>query len=236
MPEAARLLAAAEPLVADPVLLANCHRLRGSIELAAGTTTTVVAMLVTGAKRLTDVDPRRALELLALAAEGASLAPDAEAAREIARLAQSLDVGGDKHDEFFIGLLIGFAQQLVGDVGTGITTIRKALAAAEDEADDVDLMLAAGRAGFYVGDDAAAHRFHDRIVSRALDRIRRLPGDRRDPGRACGNAGRAVDGRGRDGRRDRAARAGHRAIRAGGARADLARTDRRLARRGGALP
>src|SRR6478736_4887037 len=167
MPEAARLLAAAEPLVADPVLLANCHRLRGSIELAAGTTTTVVAMLVTGAKRLTDVDPRRALELLALAAEGASLAPDAEAAREIARLAQSLDVGGDKHDEFFIGLLIGFAQQLAGDVGTGITTIRKALAAAEDEAGDVDLMLAAGRAGFYVGDDAAAHRFHDRIVSRA---------------------------------------------------------------------
>jgi DNA-binding CsgD family transcriptional regulator len=167
MPEAARLLAAAEPLVADPVLLANCHRLRGSIELAAGTTTTVVTMLVTGAKRLTDVDPRRALELLALAAERASLALDAEAAREIARLAQSLDVGGDEHDEFFIGLLIGFAQQLAGDVGTGITTIRKALAAAEDEADDVDLMLAAGRAGFYVGDDAAAHRFHDRIVSRA---------------------------------------------------------------------
>ena len=87
--------------------------------------------------------------------------------REIARLAKSLDVGGDEHDEFFIGLLIGFAQQLAGDVGTGITTIRKALAAAEDEADDVDLMLAAGRAGFYVGDDAAAHRFHDRIVSRA---------------------------------------------------------------------
>ena len=56
MPEAARLLAAAEPLVADPVLLANCHRLRGSIELAAGTTTTAVTMLDTGAKRLTEVD------------------------------------------------------------------------------------------------------------------------------------------------------------------------------------
>jgi DNA-binding CsgD family transcriptional regulator len=52
-------------------------------------------------------------------------------------------------------------------VGTGIAAIRKALATAEDETDDVDLMLAAGRAGFYVGDDAAAHRFHDRIVSRA---------------------------------------------------------------------
>ena len=167
MPEAARLLAAAEPLVADPVLLANCHRLRGSIELAAGTTTTVVTMLVTGAKRLTEVDPRRALELLALAAEGASLALDAEAAQQIAVLAQSLDVGGDEHDEFFIGLLIGLAQLLAGDVGPGIAAIRKALATVEDEADDVDLMLAAGRAGFYVGDDDAAHRFHDRIVSRA---------------------------------------------------------------------
>ena len=38
---------------------------------------------------------------------------------------------------------------------------------AEDEFDDVDLMLAAGRAGFYVGDDAAALRFHTRIVFRA---------------------------------------------------------------------
>jgi DNA-binding CsgD family transcriptional regulator len=124
-------------------------------------------MLVTGAKRLTEVDPRRALELLALAAEGASLALDAEAAQQITVLAQSLDVGGDEHDEFFIGLLIGFAQQLAGDVGTGIAAIRKALATVEDETDDVDLMLAAGRAGFYIGDDAAAHRFHDRIVSRA---------------------------------------------------------------------
>src|SRR5919106_985535 len=124
LPQAARLIEAAEPLVDDPVLLANCHRLRGSIELAAGTSTTATNMLVTGARRLANVDPRRALELLALAAEGASLAQDAEASSEIGELAASLDVGGDEHDQFFIGLLVGFANHLAGDVDTGIAAIR----------------------------------------------------------------------------------------------------------------
>jgi DNA-binding CsgD family transcriptional regulator len=167
LPQAARLIEAAEPLVDDPVLLANCHRLRGSIELAAGTSTTAMNMLVTGARRLRGVDPRRSLELLALAAEGASLSLDADASRAIADLASSLDVGEDEHDRFFIGLLVGFAQHLAGDTQSGIAAIREALAIAEDEFDDVDLMLAAGRAGFYVGDDAAALRFHQRIVNRA---------------------------------------------------------------------
>ena len=167
LPQAARLIAAAEPLVDDPALLANCHRLRGSIELAAGTSSTAIAMLVTGARRLRGVDPRRSLELLALAAEGASLSLDADASRAIAELASSLDVGDDEHDRFFIGLLVGFADHLAGDARSGIAAIREALAIAEEEFDDVDLMLAAGRAGFYVGDDAAALRFHKRIVNRA---------------------------------------------------------------------
>jgi DNA-binding CsgD family transcriptional regulator len=124
-------------------------------------------MLVTGARRLRGVDPRRSLELLALAAEGASLSLDADASRAIAELASSLDVGEDEHDRFFIALLVGFAQHLAGDTKSGIAAIREALAIAEDEFDDVDLMLAAGRAGFYVGDDAAALRFHTRIVNRA---------------------------------------------------------------------
>jgi len=168
LPQAARLLAAAEPLVDDPVLLANCHRLRGSIELAAGTTTTAITMLITGARRLAGVDPRRSLELLALAAEGASLTLDTEASRSIGETAAALDVGEeDEHDRFFIALLVGFTQHLAGDSRTGIAAIREALTIAEDEYDDVDLLLAAGRAGFYVGDDDAALRFHNRIVSRA---------------------------------------------------------------------
>jgi DNA-binding CsgD family transcriptional regulator len=124
-------------------------------------------MLVTGASRLADVDPRRALELLALAAEGASLSLDADASSRIGELASALDVGGDEHDRFFIGLLVGFAHQLAGDSRAGIAAIREAIAIAEDEFDDVDLLLAAGRAGFYVGDDSAALRFHTRIVARA---------------------------------------------------------------------
>lgn len=168
LPQAARLIAAAEPLVDDPVLLANCHRLRGSIELAAGTTTTAITMLITGARRLAEVDPRRSLELLALAAEGASLTLDPEASRAIGETAAALDVGQeDEHDRFFIALLVGFTRHLAGDSRSGIAAIRDALVIADEEYDDVDLLLAAGRAGFYVGDDEAALRFHHRIVARA---------------------------------------------------------------------
>ena len=112
-------------------------------------------------------DPRRSLELLALAAEGASLTLDADASRVIAEVAAALDVGDDEHDRFFIALLVGFTQHLAGDSKPAIAAIRKALAIADDEFDDVDLLLAAGRASFYIGDDDAALRFHTRIVFRA---------------------------------------------------------------------
>ena len=237
LPQAARLIEAAEPLVDDPVLLANCHRLRGSIELAAGTSTTAINMLVTGARRLRGVDPRRSLELLALAAEGASLSLDADASRAIADLASSLDVGEDEHDRFFIGLLVGFAQHLAGDTQSGIAAIREALAIAEDEFDDVDLMLAAGRAGFYVGDDAAALRFHTRIVSPgAIDRLDRMSGNRRHPARASGDAHGTLVRGACDRRGDASLGRGHRPARARGTRSGVARVDRRLAGRRGTQP
>src|SRR5918993_1371601 len=128
LPQAARLIAAAEPLVDDPVLLANCHRLRGSIELAAGTSTTAINMLVTGASRLGRVDPRRSLELLALAAEGASLSLDADASRTIADLASSLDVGDDADALRFHTRIVNRARS-IGSIGClAIAGTRLALA------------------------------------------------------------------------------------------------------------
>jgi hypothetical protein len=50
--------AAVEPLVDDVLLLANCYRLRGAIELAVGTSTTTMPLLIEAARRTADVDPR----------------------------------------------------------------------------------------------------------------------------------------------------------------------------------
>jgi DNA-binding CsgD family transcriptional regulator len=124
-------------------------------------------MLVRAAQGLADLDQRRSLELLALAGEGAALNHDANTSVAIAELAGSIDVTGDEHDQFLSRLLVGFGQAGGGDTRPAIGALRDALAVVENEHDDVDLMLAAGRAGFYAGDDDAALRFHGRIVARA---------------------------------------------------------------------
>jgi ATP/maltotriose-dependent transcriptional regulator MalT len=91
---------------------------------------------------------------------------DSASSLEVGEVAASLDLGTDEHDRFFAGLLVGFSSQF-SDEDDSMRTIREAIATARDEHDDVDLMLAAGRAALYVGDDEAAERFNGRIVARA---------------------------------------------------------------------
>src|ERR671910_584231 len=167
LPRAGRLIQTAEPLVDDVLLLANCYRLRGAIELAVGTSTTTMPLLIEAARRTADVDPRRALELLSLAGEAAALADDDAAGIAIGELAASLDIDVNARDRFFVALLVGFGHQAAGETAAALAAIREAIEAAADELDDPDLLLAAGRAGFYAGDDEAALRFNRRIVARA---------------------------------------------------------------------
>lgn len=166
LPQAERLVGAAQSLIDDPVLLANCYRLRGSVELASGSASSSVRRFIDAARRTAAVDPRRSLELLTLAGEGAWLALDSATSLEVGEVAASLDLGTDGHDRFFAGLLVGFSSQF-SDENDSMRTIRDAIATARDEHDDVDLLLAAGRAALYVGDDEAAERFNGRIVARA---------------------------------------------------------------------
>lgn len=166
LPQAERLIGAAQLLIDDPVLLANCYRLRGSVELASGSASTSTRRFIDAARQTAEVDPRRSLELLTLAGEGAWLALDPTLSLEVGQVAASLDLSTDDHDRFFAGLLVGFSSQF-SDAGDSMRTIREAIATARDEHDDVDLMLAAGRAALYVGDDEAAERFNGRIVARA---------------------------------------------------------------------
>lgn len=166
LPRAARLIAIAEPLLDDTNQLADCYRLRGSIELATGAAPNTVAILTDAARHTADVDPSRALELLALAGEGASLQMDATAAAEISRIASDLAEAESDRDRFFARLLVGFTH-LTDQPDVAMTALNEAIDYARDETEDVDLMLAAGRAAFYVGDDQAALDFHGRIMKRA---------------------------------------------------------------------
>jgi DNA-binding CsgD family transcriptional regulator len=106
------------------------------------------------------------VELLALAGEGASLGVDTGATSEIREIAAGLTTSESVRDRFFARLLVGFTR-LTDDPGIANSALREAIAFAKDETEDVDLLLAAGRAAFYVGDDAAALEFHSRILDRA---------------------------------------------------------------------
>ncbi len=166
LPQAERLIDAAQSFVDDPVSLASCYRLRGAVELASGSASTSVRRFVDAARHTAKLDPRRSLELLTLAGEGAWLALDADTSIEVGDVAASLDLSAEDRDRFFAGLLVGFSRQF-SEQGGSIKAIREAIEVARDEHDDVDLLLAAGRAALYVGDDEGAERFHARIVARA---------------------------------------------------------------------
>jgi len=166
LPRAARLIETAEPLLEDTSQLADCYRLRGSIELATGAAPNTVAILMKAARHSAEVDPGRAVELLALAGEGASLQMDATAAAEISRIASGITETESDRDKFFARLLVGFTH-LTNEPEVAMTALQDAIDYARDETEDVDLLLAAGRAAFYVGDDQAALDFHERIIHRA---------------------------------------------------------------------
>lgn len=166
LPRAARLIESAEPMLEDTSLLADCYRLRGSIELATGAEPNTVAILVKAARHTAEVDSGRAVELLALAGEGASLQLDAAATAEIREIASDLAEAESDRDKFFARLLVGFTH-LSDEPEMAMTALQDAIDYARDETEDVDLLLAAGRAAFYVGDDRTALEFHGRIMQRA---------------------------------------------------------------------
>lgn len=101
-----------------------------------------------------------------MAGEGASLGVDTGATRQIREIAEGLTTSESPRDRFFAGLLVGFTR-LPDDPEAASLALREAIAFADDEMEDVDLLLAAGRAAFYIGDDAAALKFHGRILDRA---------------------------------------------------------------------
>ena len=164
---ASESLRAARPLAPEPQLDADIARLRGSIELAAGSATHAQQLLLRAAQDVADVDSVRALDILVVAAEAASYGADAAAMIEIGRLAARLPAQQNPRTEFLGLLLAGFGHVFAGDIGAATPLLRRGLQHAEEQEDDP--LAAAGRAAMYVGDDAAALRLTARSVTRARE-------------------------------------------------------------------
>lgn len=166
---AAALLERARPLVTDPILMADVDALRGTIEFGSGSASAAYEILIGAAERVVEVDAGRALTMLNTASEATSLANDAAAGAAVGALAERLAGSADPRERFLVALLTGFGAAFAGETERGVERLNEAIRLAE-EVEDGDLLAAAGRAGIYVGDDAAAYRLHARVVARARKR------------------------------------------------------------------
>ena len=80
---AAGLLEEARLLTADPIVSADVDQLRAWIELSIGSGMTARRLLIDAAKEIADIEPDRALEMLAAAAEAAWVDGDAQAGNRV---------------------------------------------------------------------------------------------------------------------------------------------------------
>jgi DNA-binding CsgD family transcriptional regulator len=161
---AAGLLQEARPLTTDLVLGADVDLLRAWIELSVGSAMMARRLLVDAAKAIVDIDPARAVEMLAAAAEAAWIAGDSEAVVELNRVAARLPQADTPRTRFLSRLLNGFVGLLSGDVARPVHALLEAMDLAA-ELDLPDLVVHAGHVAFYLGDDDAAYRFNSQTVA-----------------------------------------------------------------------
>lgn len=160
------LLTRARPLTADRALLADIDELGGMVELGAGVSMTAYRLLRRAAEEIAPHDPGRALEILTFAGEAASMASDADAEVELGELARALPTGDGLEERFLVDLLVGLAHHFAGDPVAAAEPLTRALAVSGELTRNT-LLLAAGRAAMYLGDDAVALRTSAAVVQRA---------------------------------------------------------------------
>ena len=159
------LLQEARLLSADPILGADVDQLRAWIELSVGSAVTARRLLINAAKEIAEIDPHRALEMLAAAAEAAWIAGDVEAGAELGQAATRLPPPDMPRAWFLTHLLNGFVGLLNGEVARPVHALDDAMDLAAEP--DADLVLRAGHVAFYLGDDDAAYRFNAQTVATA---------------------------------------------------------------------
>ncbi|MBO0679131.1 AAA family ATPase [Mycolicibacterium sp. S2-37] len=165
---AAAVLERARPLTMSPGTRAHVESLTGMAQLAAGMSTAAYRTVRDAAAHVAAISPGQALTLLLFAAEAASNATDADAVVSLGALAAELDTGDSVSEQFAVDVLSGTADHFAGRPAAAVPALTRAVQVAEALTDPA-LLMVAGRAGFYLGDDDAAHAFSARAVSLARD-------------------------------------------------------------------
>jgi tetratricopeptide (TPR) repeat protein len=163
---AAGLLQEARLLTTNPIVGADVDQLRAWIELSSGSSVMARRLLIDAAREIADMDPQRALEMLAAAAESAWIAGDGEAGVALGQVVARLPPAETPLARFLTHLVNGFVGLLNGDVARPVRALQNAMNLAA-EPDRPDLVVHAAHVAFYLGDDDAAYRLNAQMVAAA---------------------------------------------------------------------
>ncbi|HET6532151.1 MAG TPA: AAA family ATPase [Actinoplanes sp.] len=161
-PSATSLLREAEPLVDSAAVRSRLLHLRGLVELRCGMPDAAYPVLIESAAA---ADPPAAARTLVLAAESASFNGNGARVVEVGALASRL-AGDPGPDPLVVRMLTGTASIFAGEWAAGAEALREVVAEAE-RLRDPEALLWAGRAAFYLGDQAAARTLHQRSADLA---------------------------------------------------------------------
>ena len=167
------LLARSRPLATDAPARAEIDCWRGLIELNAGVPAEAGELLLAAAGELAGNDRRRALYIYGFACIAAGYSGTGDKFVAIARRAAGLQTE-DSVAGFLARFVDGMGWYFNRDFAKAAENLRAALELA-DEADATasasyrGLLLLAGGAGLFLGDDGAADRLHRRLAFRARE-------------------------------------------------------------------
>jgi DNA-binding CsgD family transcriptional regulator len=168
------LLERAHAIAADPLELAELDRWRGLIDLNVGVPADACHVLVRGARQLAVADCERALYMLTIASTAAGYAGDPEGVAAIAEIAAAIPPADTRLARFLAEFLSGVGAYFSGAFDTCACGLRAALELG-DEAEAAagtafpGLLIFAGAAGLFLGDDGAAERYNGQLVSKTRD-------------------------------------------------------------------
>ncbi|MDD7968640.1 ATP-binding protein [Actinomycetospora lemnae] len=152
----------------DPASRADVARLRARVEWNTGSPDVGQRMVLLAAREVAPTDPDRAREMAMFAAALASFGVDAGVRVDPVGLVPRPAADDTPRRRCFDHLLVGLDAIARGDGATASTELRAAFAVAEELGeDDQDLLPNLGIAALQLGDDDAAQRWHELLLSRA---------------------------------------------------------------------
>ncbi len=171
---AAMLYERARPLASEPVQLADLDRGRALIEVNRGIPADACRMFARAAASVAPVDSERALYMLGIGSVAGAYGGDREAIIAMAESVDAIPTNDSPVARFLSEYVSGVSIYFTDDFARAGRKLRSAMELA-DEADAAGaagfpgLLIIAGAAALFLGDERAARDFHSRLVARTRD-------------------------------------------------------------------